>query len=139
MSPTLILDCSMTMSWCFADEATPQTAAIQDRLISEAVLVPSLWYLEVANVLLMAEKRQRISAQASEEFVQLLGVLEIQVDEGPPRRAFETLMPLCRNHGLTIYDAVYLELAVRQQLPLATLDESLRRAASVLNIPLLGK
>ena len=72
MKPTLIIDCSMTMAWCFADEGTEETAKIQDRLITEAAIVPAHWFLEVANVLAMAEKRKRISAADSTEFVKLL-------------------------------------------------------------------
>ena len=61
MTPTLILDCSIVMAWCFGDESTPETNQIQDRMANEAALVPGLWYLEISNVLAMAEKRKRIT------------------------------------------------------------------------------
>lgn len=139
MKPTLILDCSMTMAWCFADESTPATVRIQDRLASEAALVPAHWFLEVANVLAMAEKRKRISPADALQFVQLLSVLDIQVDEEASRRAFDHILPLCRSHKLTSYDAAYLDLVFRRQVPLASLDDALRQAATSLGMQVLGK
>ncbi len=139
MKPTLILDCSMTMAWCFADESTPETMAIQDRLVSEAALVPAHWFLEVVNVLAMAEKRKRISPEDSSQFLQQLSVLDIQFDEEASRRAFDHLLPLCRSHGLTSYDAAYLDLVFRRQLPLASLDEALRQAVTSRGMQVLGK
>lgn len=139
MKPTFILDCSMAMAWCFADESTPKTAQIQDRLATEAAVVPGHWFLEIANVLAMAEKRKRISLADSGLFVQLLSVMDIQVDEEASRRAFEHVLPLCRSHGLTSYDAVYLDLALRRQLPIASLDDALRQAAKKLGLKVLGK
>ncbi len=139
MKPTLVLDCSMTMAWCFADESTPETMAVQDRLASEAALVPAHWFLEVVNVLAMAEKRKRISPEDSAAFLQQLSILDIQVDEEASRRAFDHLLPLCRGHGLTSYDAAYLDLVLRRQLPLASLDEPLCQVAVSLGMQVLGK
>ena len=139
MKPTLVLDCSMVMAWCFADGTTAQTAEIQDRLAAEAAVVPGHWFLEIANVLAMAEKRGRISPEDSSQFVGQLAVLDIQVDEEASRRAFDHLLPLCRSHGLTSYDAAYLDLAVRRRLPLASLDDALRQAATSLGMQVFGK
>jgi predicted nucleic acid-binding protein len=139
MKPTLILDCSMAMAWCFADESTPETVRVQDRLVAEAAVVPAHWFLEVANVLAMAENRKRISPEDSSQFVQLLSLLDIQIDEEASRRAFHHLLPLCRKHGLTSYDAAYLDLMLRRQAPLASLDEPLRKAAMSLGMEVLGK
>jgi predicted nucleic acid-binding protein len=139
MTPSLIIDCSITMAWCFADEATAETAAVQDRLISEAAVVPAHWFLDVVNVLVMAERRGRISAADASSFLQLLSALDIQPDHETFTRAFAQLPPLCRTHGLTSYDAAYLELALRRQLPLATLDDDLRQAAIGLELTVLGK
>jgi predicted nucleic acid-binding protein len=127
------------MAWCFADEATPTSAKILDRLVEEAALVPPLWFLEVVNVLAMAEKRKRIAANTSDEFLSLLNTFDFEVDSAAPDRAFAYLLPLCRSHGLTSYDAVYLDLAVRHGLPLASLDNDLRRGAKTLGVELLGK
>lgn len=139
MTPTLIIDCSVTMAWCFADEATAMAAQVQDRLIAEAALVPSHWYLEVVNVLAMAEKRNRISPADSMQFLRLLGTFDIQADAETPARALNDLLPLCRNHQLTSYDAAYLDLALRRHLPIASLDDDLRAAAASLGLQVLGK
>jgi predicted nucleic acid-binding protein len=101
VSATFIIDCSITMAWCFPDEATPATAMVQDRLESETALVPARWYLEVVNVLAMAEKRQRIEPATSTEFLRLLESLDIERDDEGAGRAFVQLLPLCRSHGLT--------------------------------------
>lgn len=87
----------------------------------------------------MAEKRNRISSADASQFLQLLSILDIQVDEDASRRAFDHLLPLCRTHNLTSYDAAYLDLAIRRQLPLASLDDALRAAAMSLGMPVLGK
>jgi predicted nucleic acid-binding protein len=139
MKPTLIIDCSIAMAWCFADEGTEETAQVQDRLITEAAIVPAHWSLEVANVLAMAEKRKRISVADATEFVKLLGALDIQVDEEASSRVFDHVLPLSRSHALTSYDAAYLELALRRRLPLASLDDDLSRVATSLGIQVLGK
>ncbi len=139
MKPALIIDCSIAMAWCFADEGTDETAKIQDRLVAEAAIVPAHWSLEVANVLAMAEKRKRISAADSTEFVKLLGVLDIQIDEETPARVFAHVLPLSRNHALTSHDAAYVDLALRRHLPLASLDDDLRRVATSLGVQVLGK
>ena len=139
MKPALVIDCSVTMAWCFADEATAATAHILDRLATDAAVVPAHWYLEVANVLAVAEQRKRISVADSTQFVKLLAVFDIQVDDEAPTRAFDHLLPLCRGHGLTSYDAAYLDLVVRRRLPLASLDDDLRRAAAELGVEVLGK
>jgi len=139
MIPTLILDCSIPMAWCFADESTPEAAEVQDRMASEAAVVPGHWFLEVANVLAMAEKRGRVSFDDSRQFVELLSFFDIQADDEVFRRAFNHLLPLCRSHGLTSYDAAYLDVALRRRLPLASLDDALRHAAASLGVQVLGK
>lgn len=139
MNPTLIIDCSLTMAWCFEDEGTVETAGIQDRLVAEAAVVPAHWFLEVTNVLVVAERRKRISPADSTQFVVLLASLDIQADNHAPARAFDHILPLSRNHGLSSYDAAYLDLALRRNLPLASLDDELRRVALGLGVEVLGK
>ncbi len=139
MSCAMVIDCSITMAWCFGDEATVGAARVQDRLEKDAALVPAHWFLEVTNVLAMAERRKRITAAASLDFLTFLEAMDIQVDEEPARRAFSHLLPLCRQHGLTSYDAAYLDLALRRRLPLATLDDDLRSAARQLGLEVLGR
>jgi predicted nucleic acid-binding protein len=139
MKPTLVIDCSITMAWCFSDEGTAETARIQDRLITEAAIVPAHWFLEVANVLAIAEKLQRIAAADCTQFVELLAAFDIQADNEYSSRAFSHILPLSRAHALTSYDAAYLDLAQRRQLPLASLDGDLRRIAVGLGLEVLGK
>ena len=137
MSADFVVDCSLTMAWCFADETTPATYAIQERLVTETALVPSLWFLEVANVLAIAERRKRLTPEKSARFITLLHALNIEIDDEAPRRAFADLLPLCRAHALTSYDAAYLELAMRRALPIASLDTGLRKSAKRVGVTIL--
>ena len=138
MSASFIVDCSMAMAWLFHDEATPKTKALLDRLVIDTALVPAWWFIEITNVLAMAEREGRITAALSDAFIADLSKLGIERDDEAPDRAFTYLLPLCRAHRLTSYDAIYLELAIRRRLPLATLDDDLRKAAKKLGVGLLG-
>lgn len=138
MSPAFIVDCSIAMAWVFHDEATPKTAALLRRLATESALVPAWWYVEITNVLALAERKGRILPVQSDAFVADISKLGIERDDEAPDRAFSNLLPLCRAHQLTSYDAIYLDLAIRRNLPLATLDEDLRRAAKKLGVRLLS-
>jgi predicted nucleic acid-binding protein len=139
MSAALVVDCSVAMAWLFPDEATLQTAKLLERLGTETALVPGWWFLEMANVLAVAERKGRITVAQSSQFIGELSKLDIESESDPAERAFDHILPLCRTHRLTSYDALYLDLAVRRGLPLATLDESLRKAAKKLGVKLLGK
>lgn len=139
MSATFVLDCSITMTWCFGDEATDATYALLDRLATETAVAPAHWPLEVANVLAMAEKRKRITAPTATTFLKLLTTMDMEIDNLTADRTFPHILPLCRKYGLTSYDAAYLELAIRRQLPLASLDADLRAAAKRAGIKVLGK
>lgn len=133
-----VVDCSIAMAWLFNDEATPKTTALLDRLATETALVPAWWFIEITNVLAMAERKGRITPTQSDAFVADLGKLGVKRDDEAPDRAFTHLLALCRTHRLTSYDAIYLDLAIRRSLPLATLDDDLRRAAKRLGVGLLG-
>ncbi len=138
MSAAFVVDCSVTMAWLFHDEGTPKTSALLKRLASETALVPGWWYVEITNVLALAERKGRIAPAQSDAFIADLSKLGIERDDEAPDRAFANLLPLCRAHQLTSYDAIYLDLAVRSNLPLATLDDDLRRAARKLGVRLLS-
>lgn len=133
-----VLDCSIAMAWLFHDEATPKTTALLNRLATETALVPAWWLIEVTNVLALAERKGRITPTQSDAFIADLGKLGIERDSEAPDRAFTHLLALCRTHRLTSYDAIYLDLAVRRSLPLATLDDDLRKTARKLGVALLG-
>lgn len=137
MKPAFVLDASIAMAWCFEDEATPATDQLLERMRVEAACVPGWWYLEVTNVLALAERRGRIRTDQVAAFVDLIGQFELHVDEVSASSAFARLLPIFREHRLTSYDAVYLELAWRRRLPLATRDDDLRRAAQAEGVELL--
>ena len=134
-----VLDASVAVAWCFEDEATKFTEGLLDLLTTGAeALVPAIWPLEVANALLAAERRNRIALAQVTALLQRVSGLPITVMQIDSRQAFEHILPVARQHGLTHYDAAYLELALRRGLPLATLDEQLRRAAKVTGAGLIG-
>ncbi len=132
-----VLDCSMTTAWLLPDEVTPQTETVLERVQKDGANVPVMWPQEVANVMLISERRGRIMQEQSESFIVLLDSLPIVVDDRTPTLAFSAILPLARAQKLTVYDAAYLELALRLGLPLATLDKELRVAAQTLGVTLL--
>ncbi len=138
MSAAFVVDCSVAMAWLFHDEATPKTADLLNRLTNETALVPVWWFIEITNVLAMAERKGRITPAQSDAFIADLDKLGIEQDDAAPERAFTHLLALCRMHKLTSYDAMYLDLAVRRNLPLATLDDELRKTAKKLGVSVLG-
>jgi predicted nucleic acid-binding protein len=130
-----VLDASVTMAWCFEDEATPDTDAVLDRLGTDTAAVPAIWSLEVANVLLVAERRGRVSEAQSSRFAGLLAQLPIDIDDHPADIA--ALAALGLRHELSSYDASYLALAQRLGAGLATLDRPLAGAAARAGVDLL--
>jgi predicted nucleic acid-binding protein len=133
-----VLDASIALAWCFADEATPATDALLDRLAEEEAVAPGLWRIEVANALVMAERRGRLSVAGLTRSVGLLQQLAVAIDPEGSGRAFRELLDLARSERLTVYDAAYIELALRLGLPLASKDDKLRRAAAGLGLTVLG-
>ena len=132
-----VLDRSIAMSWCFEDQAEPGTDAILARLTEDEALVPPVWPLEVANVLLGAERRGRLSRARSQGFVAMLGQLPIATVERPQRESIESALSLGRDYCLSAYDAAYLDLAIREGVPLASKDRLLRTAARRAGVALL--
>jgi len=135
---SFVMDCSITMAWCFSDEATSATDHLLARMVNERAVVPYIWLLEVTNVLVHAEQRGRISINESKKFIAILEELEIEIDQALPARIFHEIPALARASRITTYDAAYLELALTRQLPLATLDQPLRKVAKKLGVQLLG-
>jgi predicted nucleic acid-binding protein len=126
------------LSWCFDDEATAATREVLRRLQTESAVAPSLLFLEIANVVALAERRKRISAGRMAEFVELIETLAIDVEQQTSARVLHDVLNLARGQALTAYDASYLELAMRLGLPLASKDVALGWAAVRLGVPLLG-
>jgi predicted nucleic acid-binding protein len=112
------------------DEDVPGASVILDTVVLYGAYAPAIWPLEVANALLVATRRGRIDARQRHIALTALSKLPIRIDETLPALAWTTLSEMTIDLRLTIYDAAYLELALRRSLPLATLDNSLRRAAS---------
>lgn len=132
----LVLDASSALAWCFEEEGGPDVDALIDRVAAVGALVPALWPLEVANALVVAERRRRISRDDSLAYIAMLEQLPIAIDGSTAARAFDETIRLARDHALSSYDASYLELALRAKLPLATSDEALRRVAKRLDCAL---
>ena len=123
------------MACCFADEATTATESVLDLLTEDEAVVPAIWSLEIANVLLVAERRGRLSEAQASRFLELLQQLPIEVDDVPVDLA--AVVAAGRRHELSSYDAAYLVLAERAGAPLATLDRRLAEAASRAGVRLL--
>lgn len=134
MNP-FVLDTSLAMSWCFADEGGSYSEKVLNYFCEASAVVPPLWTYEVANVLLVAERKKRLNSNEANRYLNLLFHLPIEVDDSKPN-AFEILR-LGRELKLSSYDAAYLELAIRYGCPLATLDQPLKRAAKKIGIPLI--
>ena len=133
----LVLDVSLSCAWCFADEASEAAWAILSRLQASEAHVPSLWLWETANMLIQAERRERITAAAMRTFLGLLEALPIRIDQASTATIWHDTLALARTHRLTSYDAAYLELALRLGLPLASRDQALQAAATIEGVPLL--
>jgi predicted nucleic acid-binding protein len=130
-----ILDCSMSASWCLKDESNDAANKILDRLGEDEALVPSIWPVEMANVLVVAERKGRISAADAARAVEILLSLPIHADKGNLVN-LDAIRLMAREYKLSAYDACYLELAQRTGLPIATLDHALQAAARKCGVPL---
>ncbi len=119
-----VLDCSVALSWFFADEASDYADGIAAALADSSAVVPSLWHVEVANCLLVGERRRRCTEAQSNAFLQRLAALPISIVVPSPHN-WSDIVSVGRQHALSAYDAAYLELAMRRGLPLATLDTKL--------------
>jgi predicted nucleic acid-binding protein len=129
----LVLDCSVAISWCLPDETDIYADAVLSLLTApehmvEAV-VPSIWSLELANTLLVSERRGRVLPEQQQEILDLIEALPIWVDALTASQALGATFQMGKDYNLAAYDAAYLELAVRRSLPLATLDQRLTEAA----------
>lgn len=130
-----VLDASIAACWAFQDEDHPYAKIAFTRIRSDEAIVPKLWWFEVRNVLVINERRKRITESQTAIFLRDLSHLRMRVD-GLPEEA--PLLHLARTHQLSVYDATYLELAQRERIPLATLDAQLAVAAHAERVPLIG-
>lgn len=135
---SLVLDSSVTLAWVYRDEVTAAVNQVFDLLTGGGAWVPGLWRLEVGNALQMGIRRKRHGAEFRDATLADLLQLPIEVDPETDLQAWATTLQIAIQHQLTLYDAAYLELAIRRHLPLATLDSDLRRAALAKKIRVLG-
>ena len=131
-----VIDASIAACWAFEDEDHPVAALALERIRTDAALVPSLWWFEVRNTLIVNERRGRLTEADVTVFLRGLARLGVTIDRTPDEAA---VLTLARRHRLTVYDASYLELAQREGVLLATLDTDLVNAARGERLPLIGE
>ena len=135
-----VLDSSFTMAWAFPEERAGRVESVLHDLLderAEAVTSP-LWFYEVTNVLIVGERRKRLSQIQSAKFVELLESLPIDISDAPLSDVFSEAAALARQYTLSAYDAAYLRIAIEEGLPLATLDRALQVAATKAGVELVG-
>ena len=135
---SLVLDSSATLAWIYSDETTDSIRRLFDAVADEGAVVPALWRLEIANSLTVAVRRGRIDANFRRAALSDLALLDITTDDHTDVHAWGETLSVADCFQLTVYDAAYLELAQRRNLPLATLDRELRVAAKSLGLHLMG-
>jgi predicted nucleic acid-binding protein len=134
----LVVDASAALAWCFEDEANAWTDGLLERLRhGDRIVVPAHWPTEILNGLLVASRRKRIGSDQPTLFWEQLSRLPIEAEPALNANRAKTVLALSEKHNLTVYDAAYLELAYRRQIPLGSLDTDLRKAAQVEGVPLL--
>jgi predicted nucleic acid-binding protein len=131
-----VLDASVAVSWAFDDEDHTNAALALERIRQDEARVPSLWWYEVRNSLIVNERRRRLTEADTAVFLRALSALDVAVDQSPDEAR---VLAIVRRYRLTVYDAVYLELAQREEIPLATLDIKLARAARTENVQLIDE
>ena len=139
MSEAFIVDASIGFVWVYPSQASDSTDKLLEDIEAGAiVVVPSLWFLEVANGLLVAQRRKLLTISERKQALARLSALTFTVDEEAGRAAFRQASELAEKHGLSVYDATYLEVALRRKLPPGSRDEPLRKAANRSGVRVLG-
>ena len=133
-----VLDASITLSWFFSDEMTTATNELLERLDNETAYVPSIWALEIGNILVGAERKKRITYAGISQFLEQLSKLNIHIEHDTTFRGFHEVLSLAHSEGLTTYDASYLEIALRRGLPLASKDQQLCNVAKRLGVNVIN-
>jgi predicted nucleic acid-binding protein len=133
---SLVLDGSAVLAWCFEDETTPAIDALMLNVAANGAWVPNLWRLEVANGMQSGIRRRSLTAEKRQALLAALTDMHITTDGETDRHAWYTTTALADELRLTLYDASYLELAIRRRLALATLDSALAEAAKRKSVPL---
>ena len=134
---SVVLDSSATLAWIHGHERTVAIEALFERIVEEGAIVPGIWHLEIANSLTVAVRRNRITAEFRDVVLADLTQIDIATDPDTNKNAWSATLRLADVYKLTLYDAAYLELAQRRQLPLASLDEALVTAAGAAGTTIL--
>jgi predicted nucleic acid-binding protein len=134
---SVVADISVVLAWFFEEEHTKRALDVLARIERDGLLVPTLWWSELENGILMGERRNRKAEAESAAFLKLLQALPIQTDDAPRHRISDDILNIGRQHRLTAYDAAYIELAHRQRAPLATFDAAIRRCARAVGLKVL--
>ena len=132
----LVIDASVAAAWCFDDAVSPLSEAALDEVVRSGARVPAVWLVEMANVLVIAERRGRVDAERADRLLENLLALPVIVDDREPHALSPAVVRVARAQRLTAYDAAYLELAMRTGLPLATRDATLGTAAGRVGVSL---
>jgi predicted nucleic acid-binding protein len=130
-----VLDASVAAAWALADESSPRADVAAERLKNEIGLVPHIWWYEIRNLLVISERRQRLRISDTVVFLDLLSAHPIQIEQVEDEQA---ILGLARQYRLSFYDAAYLAVALRHQIPLATLDKDLEAAAIAAGVTMLA-
>jgi predicted nucleic acid-binding protein len=132
-----VLDASVAVAWCFEDETNPTADRALAALDKDAAVVPPVWAAEVGNALLRGERRSRITADQIRQSLEVISKLEIVTEPDYVTGRVGELLDIARRHRLSVYDSIYLDLAIRERLPLATVDVELARAAQAAGVALI--
>ncbi len=132
-----VLDASVAVAWCFEDETNATADHALNVLESGAALVPLVWAAEVGNALMSGERRGRITSLQIEQSLEVIARLDITTDKDNVTGRLLHLLQVARSHRLSLYDAIYLDLAMRERLSLATVDTALARAAEAVGVALI--
>ena len=130
----IVIDASVALAWCFPDEASEYADSVLVAVEHQTSVVPAIWAVEIANALRVGERRKRIRQPEVRRFVDLMKGLNIFEDRQPVADTLNNILPLAREHDLSAYDAAYLDVAVRHEIPLATLDGALKKACTLAGI-----
>lgn len=134
----IVIDASVALAWCFPDEESDYADSVLLALENETAIVPAIWAVELANALLVGERRKRIHQPEVRRFVELVMGLSVVQDGQASADTVSNIVPLGREYNLSAYDAAYLDVAVRHEIPLATLDHALRKVCSTAGIKIFS-
>lgn len=134
----MVVDASTALAWCFPDETSEYADDVLLALEGYTILVPAVWNLELANAVLVGQRKKRLNQPEIEGFTTLMESLPVVEDTRTLNEVVHNVLPLARAHELSAYDAAYLELSLRHSAPLATLDGKLRKAAKETGTELFG-